>query len=47
LGDGKARIASILVAHSGLRLERIGNYTGDDGLRAKDFPEMVIFRSQS
>lgn len=41
-GDRKARIATILVAHSGLRLESIGNYSGDDGLRVKDFPEIVI-----
>jgi len=31
-GDKKERVASILVAHSGLRLETLGNYSGDDGL---------------
>jgi integrase len=41
-GDKKTRAASILVAHSGLRLETVGNYTGDDGLRVKDLPEMLI-----
>jgi len=36
------RVACVLVAHSGLRLETLGNYKGTDGLRVKDFPEMVI-----
>ncbi|MBS7635158.1 site-specific integrase [Candidatus Bathyarchaeota archaeon] len=41
-GDKKARGACVLVAHSGLRIESIGNYSGEDGLRVKDFPEMTI-----
>lgn len=41
-GDKKARVACILVAHSGLRIETLGNYFGNDGLRVKDLPEMVI-----
>jgi len=41
-GDKKARVASVLVAHSGLRIKSLGNYLGDDGLRVKDFPEMKI-----
>ncbi|MEM2951168.1 MAG: site-specific integrase [Nitrososphaeria archaeon] len=41
-GDKKTRAACVLVAHSGLRIEVLGNYSGDDGLRVKDFPEMRI-----
>jgi len=40
--DERARVACVLVAHSGLRLEVLGNYKGDDGLRVGDFPEMKI-----
>ncbi|MEM2868166.1 MAG: hypothetical protein QXR84_06770, partial [Candidatus Bathyarchaeia archaeon] len=40
--DKKARVACVLVAHSGLRLMTLGNYTGTDGLRVRDFPEMRI-----
>ena len=41
-GDKKARTASVLVAHTGMRLKTIGNYRGDDGLRLKDLPEMRV-----
>jgi len=41
-GDKKARTACVFVAHSGLRIETLGNYMGDDGLRVKDLPEMNI-----
>jgi len=41
-GDRKARVASILVAHSGLRLKTLGNYEGDDGLRIRDLPEINV-----
>ncbi len=41
-GDKKARTASVLVAHSGFRIETLGNYDGSDGLRVKDIPEMVV-----
>ncbi len=41
-GDKKARTACVLMAHSGLRIEVLGNYLGDDGLRVRDFPEMRI-----
>jgi len=41
-GDKKARAACVLVAHSGLRIEVLGNYSGDDGLRLKDIPELVV-----
>ena len=40
--DKKARAASVLVAHSGLRIEVLGNYSGNDGLKISDLPEMVI-----
>jgi hypothetical protein len=39
-GDKKARTACILVAHSGLRIEVLGNYAGTDGLTIKDIPEL-------
>jgi len=41
-GNEKTRIASVLVAHSGLRIEALGNYHGDDGLMIRDLPEMVV-----
>ena len=36
------RVSCVIVAHSGLRLETLGNYLGDDGLRIKDLPEMTV-----
>ena len=36
------RVAVVLMAHSGLRPEVLGNYLGNDGLRVKDFPDIVI-----
>jgi hypothetical protein len=41
-GDKKARTACVLVAHSGLRIEALGNYTGTDGLTVRDLPELRI-----
>jgi hypothetical protein len=41
-GDSKARTASVLIAHSGLRPKTLGNYQGDDGLTVGDFPELGI-----
>ena len=41
-GDKKGRTASVLVAHTGMRLKTIGNYRGDDGLRVKDLPEIKV-----
>lgn len=38
----KERVACILMAHSGLRPEVLGNYTGDDGLRLRDLPELRL-----
>lgn len=40
--DLKARVACVLVAHSGLRLEALGDYRGQDGLRISDLPELRI-----
>lgn len=40
--DFKNRVASILVAHSGLRIGVLGNYQGADGLTIGDFPELKI-----
>lgn len=43
LSAGKqARVACVLVAHGGLRLEAIGNYQGNDGLRIRDLPELRL-----
>jgi hypothetical protein len=36
------RVSCAFVAHAGLRLEVIGNYRGDDGLRIRDLPELQI-----
>ena len=41
-GDEKARVACALLAHSGLRIEVLGNYKGDDGLKISDLPELEI-----
>ena len=40
--DHKGRTASVLIAHSGLRIETVGNYLGDDGLRIRDLPELRV-----
>ena len=41
-GDEKARVASVMVAQSGLRIEALGNYLGNDGLRVSDLPELAV-----
>jgi len=41
-GDSKARTSCVFVAHSGLRLQTLGDYTGQDGLRIRDLPELKI-----
>ena len=41
-GDRKARVACALVAHSGLRIEVLGNYGGEDGLRVGDLPDLAL-----
>jgi len=38
----QARVPSILLAHSGLRPESIGDYRGQDGLRIRDLPELRL-----
>ena len=45
-GDLRARSACVLLAHSGLRIETLGNYEGMDGLRLKDLPEMKIEKGE-
>jgi integrase len=40
--DPKTRTACGFVAFSGVRLEVLGNYLGDDGLRVRDLPELVV-----
>jgi len=42
----QARVASILVAHAGLRLESIGDYKGQDGLTIRDLPELKVDHSE-
>jgi len=41
-GTVRGRLSCALMAHSGVRPEVMGNYRGDDGLRIKDIPEMII-----
>jgi hypothetical protein len=41
-GDLRAKAASGIVSFSGVRLEVLGDYLGNDGLKIKDFPEMTI-----
>ena len=41
-GDKKTRTASVFVAHSGVRIEVLGNYKGQDGLRISDLSEIEI-----
>ena len=41
-GDKKARVASVFVAHSGLRIESLGDYRGNDGLKVSDLPELKV-----
>ena len=38
----QARVACALVAHGGLRLETIGNYRADNGLRIRGLPELEL-----
>lgn len=42
MADFRTRVAISLIAFSGVRLEVIGNYLGDDGLKIMDFPELTI-----
>lgn len=36
------RVSCVLMAHSGVRPQVLGDYHGADGLRVSDFPELVI-----
>jgi len=45
-GDKKSRVASSLMAFSGIRPEVLGNYNGSDGLKVMDFPELEIKDSE-
>jgi integrase len=42
----QARVACALIAHAGLRLESIGNFQGNDGLKIRDLPELTIKDNQ-
>jgi PAS domain-containing protein len=42
MGDFRARAVCGIVAFTGVRLEVLGNFLGDDGLKIKDFPEMTV-----
>ncbi len=44
--DKQARTGSVFVAHSGLRLETLGDYHGQDGLRLRDLPELRVKGSE-
>jgi len=41
-GNSRTRVCAALVAQAGVRLEVLGNYRGDDGLRLGDIPELRI-----
>ena len=45
-GSKQARTACAIIAHAGLRLETLGNYTGYDGLTMRDLPELKIKGSE-
>jgi len=38
----RSKVACSLVAFGGCRIEVLGNYTGEDGLRMKDLPEIKV-----
>jgi len=42
IADFRTKVASAIVAFSGVRLEVLGDYLGDDGLEIRDFPEMQV-----
>ena len=42
VGDARARVASALMAHAGVRPEVLGNYEGNDGLCLQDLPDLEI-----
>lgn len=38
----REKVATMLIASGGGRIEILGNYDGSDGLRLRDFPEVVV-----
>ena len=42
VGDARSKVACSLIAFSGVRLEVLGGYMGNDGLEIRDFPELHI-----
>ncbi len=42
VADIRAKVACTIVAFAGFRIEVLGDYLGDDGLKVGDLPEMVI-----
>lgn len=40
--DKRARAACVLLAHSGMRIQVLGDYKGNDGLQVGDFPELSV-----
>ncbi len=44
--DPKVKVAASLVAFAGLRLESLGSYLGNDGLKIRDIPELDIKGSE-
>ncbi len=44
--NSRDRVSCILMANAGVRPGVIGNYTGNDGLRLKDLPEIQIKRDR-
>lgn len=38
----QGRVTSIILAHSGLRIQSLGNYSGNDGLKISDMPDLTI-----
>jgi hypothetical protein len=41
-GNNQQRVACVLLAHSGLRIQVLGNYKGTDGIKLGDFPELKL-----
>ncbi len=46
MADFRTKVACSIVAFSGARLEVLGTYLGDDGLKVRDFPEMIMKRKK-
>ena len=46
-GNPRSRVACALMAHSGTRPEVLGDYTGENGLKLRDLPELKIEGSKA